>query len=354
MPAESAHQEDQTETSAAAAAQATPAPEEKQAAPAPDKAPPEKAPEGESKEGESAAPKTALDAAKRVMAKEQKAGSEAKPQEGEQPKPQAETDKSKAEDDDANLPFKDHPRWKKMSSENRILQVAKEKNEEAIKALQPKAKGYDDLTGYLRENNLGKEDFSNLLAIGVAVRNNPMEAYRMLKPVMEQLEGLVGERLPPDLQAKVDSGVIDAETARELARTRSAEHLAKSRAETVEKAAQREREEREVRDQEAQQNVVVQTLNAWDDEWVKRDPDAAKLRPMLNDLVVLWGSQKPPRNADEARQLAEAALVEVKKRASAWTPPPQPKTGILPAGGAPSNSAPIPKSSLEAAQAALR
>lgn len=310
------------------------------------------APQGEEKVGESAAPKTPLEAAKRVMAKEQKTGSEQKSQtESQSTKPDDKV--LKAESDDEKLPFKDHPRWREMSSENRILKVAKEKNEEAIKALEPRARTLDDLSNFLSQNNLGKEDFQSALSIMQAVRNDPAKALELLQPIVGELENLVGVRLPPELQAKVDSGELTAEHALELSRARGGERLARSKAESYEQRNAREAEDRRTGDEKAQLDAVVNAINAAEQEWTKRDPDAAKLRPLLEDRLLAAGGMNPPRNPEEARKLFDECLAHVKKQAAGFVPPPREKTGVLPAGGATTTAAPVAKSSLDAARAAL-
>jgi len=307
-------------------------------------------------QGAEAPPKTPLEAAKRVMAQATKPVA-AKPQDGETQPPKTEV---KVEDDDATLPpeVKNHPRYKKLASENRILNVAKEKNETAIKELEPKARTFDDLTGYLQSQNLEKDDFATGLTIMAAVRNDPFKAYELLQPVMAQLEGIVGVRLPADLQAMVNQGKIDPETAQQFARTRGSEAVLKSRVETTEQRMKRENDDRAAREnarqEEGQLNTVVSSLNSLDEQWAKRDPDAAKLRPLLEKIVLVKGGENPPTNEEEARKLWDESLAEAKRISGAWTPPLQSKVGVLPVGGqSASNSAPVPKSSLDAARAAL-
>lgn len=320
------------------------------AAPAPDKA--TEQPKG----GESAAPKTALEAAKRVMAKEEKAASDAKPQDGKPPESKPDEAKVEVEDDDAKLPFKDDPRWKKMSSENRILKVAREKDAAAIKELEPKAKVHDELHGWLTERNIGRDDFSTGLSIIDAVRNDPTKAYELLKPVMTHLETLVGARLPADLAAQVEAGSVTQEIAQELARTRGKAAITEGRLQTTEDRAQRDAEARRAGEFEQQTQTVVTALNTCESAWMKSDPDAAKLLPIVQNNVMVLGDRNPPRNAEDARALFDAALKAAKDQARAFGyRAPAPKDGILPAGGASTTTAsPVPKSSLDAAMAALR
>lgn len=310
--------------------------------------------EGAQKPGENAAPKTALEAAKRVMAKGEQPASDKNPLDGTQPTKTAD-DKSKVEDDDANLPFKEHPRWKKMSSDNRILTVAKTKNEEAIRTLEPKAQTVDDLNGWLSENNLGKDDFANMLRIGAAIRNDPAAAYQQLQPIIEHLEKIVGVRLPADLEQQVQAGSVSREIAQEVARARGSEAVAKGQLETNMQRSARERASAQERESEGRLDVVVETLNACEVDWANREPDAAKLKPLLNDIVLIMGQSNPPQSAEDARKLFTSAVAEAKKRASGFIPARPAKDGILPAGGAVTTTTrPVPKTALEAAMTALR
>lgn len=316
-------------------------------------APEQGAVDGAKTQGEDAAPKTPLEAAKRVMAKEGKPASDAKPQDGTQTPPKAADDKSKAEDDDSKLPFKDHPTWKKVSSENRTLRKAKELNEVAIKELEPKAKTYDDLNKFFTGNNLSKDDITLGFNVMVAVRNDPAKAYALLQPVMKELEAMVGIAIPPDIQARLDAGVIDAETAQELARTRASDKLSKARVASTEERGTRELQAREAADEEAMWGVITSTLNDAEAEWAKSDPDAAKLKPLLNKAVLVNGQMNPPRNAAQARELFDISLREVKETVGGFIPTPRAREGPLPVSGASITSAPVPKSSLDAARAAL-
>lgn len=306
-------------------------------------------------------PKTALEAAERVMerAREASLASAQQPQPGAPQEPlKAQADELKA--GDAKLPFAQHPRWKEATSEIRILRVAKEKNEAAIKDLEPKAGTFDQLSGWLRENNLGQQDLTNLFAIGSAVRNDPIKAHELLKPIMEELESMIGERLPQDLQNAVAQGSMTEEAARAIARARGEATIYKGRSESLEQRRQQETAEREAQEQQRHADTLVQSIVAHTEAWAARDPDAARKRPFVEEAVELElrkrdAAGNAPRSAEEATQIVDAVVKAVNDRFRAMTPQRRPVTsGILPNGATPpSQSAPIPKSSLEAAQLAL-
>lgn len=336
-----------------------PAPDAGKPDAAPDQAAPDaKAPEGE-KKGVDAAPKTALEAAERVMAKEGKKPSEGKAADGSESTTKSDGAKPDAtRDDEPDPSVKNHPAYRKLSSEHRILAKAKEMNEAAIKELEPKAKTYDQLATFITESNLSKDDFQQGLAIMKAVRNDPHEAYKLLRPVMDHLETTLGERLPEDLQAKVTAGQIDEATARELARARGSERIAREQAETLRQRQAREQQERQEREQRSetdrQVEEVVGALNAVGAEWEKSDPDAPKLKRLLNKAIMVNGQLNPPKNAAEAKKLFADSLKEVREELGMFGHRPQPKDGPLPHGVPPNSTVQVPKTSLEAAQAALR
>lgn len=325
--------------------------------------PSESAPQGGESSSEPGTPKTALEAAERVMERAREASLTS----AQQPQPGAPQDALKAQQqaeslkpDDAKLPFKDHPRWKEVTSEVRILRVAKEKNETAIKEMEPKAQTFDQLSGWLREQNLGRDDLSQLLSIGAAVRNDPMKAYELLRPIMEDLESMVGVRLPPDLQRAVEQGSMTSEAAQAIARSRGEATLYKGRAETLEARREQERAAREQQELERHIDSLAQAADTHVKSWAARDPDAAYKRPFVEELVELEFRKRdaegnPPKTAEEATQVVDMVIQAVNERFRRTIPRPRPATsGILP-GGAHSvtETAPVPKSSLEAAQLAL-
>jgi hypothetical protein len=290
-----------------------------------------------SKEGV-AAPKTALEAAQRVMAKGANAAPEAKPQDGTQPPPAPAPKAGEVDEDDSALPFKDHPSWKAMrekarglSSQNRILTVAKEKNEVAIRDLEPKAKAHDGLLGYFSENNLGQEDVSAGLQIMAAIRNDPRRAYDMLRPVMDRLEATVGAKLPADLQGKVDSGLLDPAIAAELAKARAGEGLEKQRRAEAEARAARDREAREVEERKRSEDevldVVVSALNDAEAEWAKGRTGRGKIEavPERCRSGNGWGEAAAKRRRGEAtlprcrrRRQTARGLIHASSEGQGW------------------------------------
>lgn len=305
--------------------------------------------------GDPGAPKTALEAAERVMGDRAKEASpaSAKPQGDKQPRPGEKAG-------DATLPFAQHPRWKEVTSENRILRVAKEKNEEAINALTPKGETYDQLTTFLRDSSISGEDFTALLEIGAAVKNDPFKAYEMLLPVMQRLETMVGERLPQDLQNAVTQGQMTEEAAKQIAKARAKAEVSDAQREAVVRRSQETEAQRQAREAEQFADTMAGYAHSHVEMWAKRDPDAALKRPYVEQAVELElrrldAAGKPPKSQEEMTRLVQAQIDAVNKQFAGIVPARRPTNGdLLPDGGhatQPGNA--VPKSSLEAATMAL-
>lgn len=311
--------------------------------------------EGSSNGEKAEAPKSALEAATRVMASEKAKGETAAPV---QQKSQDGSPPPKDEDETVPSEVRNNAKFREMRSENRILKVAKEKNEAAIAELTPKASHYDNLSGWLRQQALDAEDFKQGLGIMAAMKNDPFEAYKMLKPIFEQLESMVGERLPADLQAKVDANLVDMDTAKALARERGQSKVFKERSERTAQQIEEDRRAREEEERDRQVQSIVEGVGAHVKAWESRDPDAKNIRDMVLDQVELQfrkidAQRDSPWTLEEATKVVDEVIRSVKERMRKFMPAPQPKLGAMPVGGSSTGATPVPKSSLEAAQQAL-
>lgn len=112
----------------------------------------------------------------------------------------------------------------------RFKEVIAEKNELKAKIENeyvPKARNFDSIQGYCQQNDISPEKFQEALraqAILSKVENGqaePSEALKVLEPIIAALKGMTGDRLPDDLQNKVDAGKIELEDAKEMAQLRA-------------------------------------------------------------------------------------------------------------------------------------
>ena len=257
------------------------------------------------------------------------------------------TDKSKAddelsEDELKQLSEKTQNRFKKLTAN------LKAKDGE-ITNLTPKAKEYDNLTSWVQSNNLTPADVRGTLEITGLLKNDPRAALDRLRPIIAQLEHVVGETLPPELQQRVDQGFLTQEDAKALSRANAEAAAATKRAQGL---TEQQRQDQAVRDQQAATSQTVSTIETWETAKAKSDPDWHLKQAAITEQVELAILQEVNRrgkpwfpNPTEAVKLSEDALKKVNERYSAFVPKP---AAIKPAvGGASTRSAPEPKTMLD-------
>lgn len=113
-----------------------------------------------------------------------------------------------------DVPFHDHPRWKEVISErNSALQEV-----EGYKARTEAAEAVvNDLSGYLRETNMQREEFDQTLDAARKFKAGDMQGFlAQVLPLVQQAQMFTGEFFTPEIQAKLDSGLIDHESAKML------------------------------------------------------------------------------------------------------------------------------------------
>ena len=256
---------------------------------------------------------TPLDVVKKAMA-DTKAG-----ESPAQPEKTPPSDKAAAEGDkpdankqkDEDLPFHNHPRWKEVMAENRTLR----EQAAEFEGLKEPAERYTKLNGFLIENNLSGQDFTNMLNIGVAMKTDPEKALQMLEPFYNALLRMNGQIIPDDIQAKLDQGVIDQETAKTMAVERARSTNLNQQLETErERRAQQQQQtqqEREHSQRVAHVQKIQEAVKTWETTWQQSDTDYSMLMPFVRDRITTKVQQKPPTNPEEAVAIAEAAKKEI-------------------------------------------
>lgn len=255
-------------------------------------------------------------------------------------KSEADTPEAQAESD-AKLPFHEHPRWKEVIGENRELR--------------PLADQQRQIQSYMAENGLTAEEVAEGFTIMSALKSRDPkllgEAREYFAKSLSALDGLLGQgTLPADLQEKVDTGLIDEETALEVAQSRATAKLSESQV--------TERQERDSQAQvESDARALAQTMGAAVEKWetgIKAsDPDYPKKAALVETTAraIVQRTGKPPRNAEEAVKLAEDALKEVNQHFKGLTPTKRP---IRPApSGSSKPTVAEPKTLLDAVRGAL-
>ncbi len=236
--------------------------------------------------------------------------------------------------DDSKLPFHQHPRWQEVIKERDSLKQATE-------ALKPFIDQQKNLDSYLRTNRITPDQFSEALQFLALQNSNPAEAYnKYVKPLNERLGKYEGQVIPPDLQEKVDRGVLTAEDAAAWSKQRA----------NAEFTQQRLQQDAVSQEEQAQATA----LDDWVSQKRKSDPDYEVKREEIEDrhlkLVSLeWQKQgigqpgRPTRlSASALTQLADQAYADINGRYTKRTPPPKLTTTHLSPTSSPSVSKAIP------------
>lgn len=219
------------------------------------------------------------------------------------------TDTTKVDDKDKQLPFHNHPRFQELVKEKNDYKTKVETFQQEQDRTKPAiewAKGFSD---YCQKNQIDDGLLNTALEIAALSKMNPTAAVEKLRSHLESLEVSIGSKLPMDIQKKLDEGLIDDATAKELSSLRvkslGLEHTTKATQQSIE--------------QQRQKDIIAAT-NTWDASKQQSDPEYPKRREMIEDrLKVLW-NQTPPQSAQEVVSLAEQAYQEVNKRLSSVMP----------------------------------
>jgi hypothetical protein len=296
------------------------------------------------------APKTPLEVVQSAVKQEP-----AKPDPGvaADGKPVVDPNKQADEDKGKPPPFHEHPRWKEMVAKNREL----ERQVQEYAPLKENAERYSNLNGFLVENNISAEDFSEGLNIMYLMQNDPAKALETLQPYIEILSKQAGKVLDADLSEKVERGLIDEETAyraqadRARNSTLSKQLEARELRERTLSDERKSTEETEARKAKAQ--ALFSAVADWEKQWSTTDPDYAKLSPLVRDRVVRLMRDKPPETPEAAVVIAKQATQEIKEEMRKLAPAKQPITPSPGGVNQHGRPAPAPKSSLDVVRQAV-
>jgi hypothetical protein len=216
--------------------------------------------------------------------------------EGEASEGEAGEQAAAAKDDkteDADVPFHKHPRWQELKRERDTFKSDAEQ--------------YQSIQQFMRVNQLEPEEVAAGYEIMALMRRDPQAALDKLLPYIQSLELVTGKRLPDDLAARVEDGVVDHDTAAETARLRF-----ESQRRTAEAQASQERAQRE------QQSTIIQSIQSAvrsvEQEIRTADPDFARKQPFVMDRVRALIVETRPQTPEAAAAIVRQAHAEISDR----------------------------------------
>ena len=282
------------------------------------------------------APKDTLSIVRDVIGKsdEAVASSAEKPKEVEPSTTDQET--TKQDDPDyADVPFNKHPRFQAVLSELR------ESKADAVR--------YRNVENFIAQQGLQAEEAAEMLRIGGLMKTNPVEAWEIMRPKVEQVMRAAGVLLPDDLKQRVAAGQLDPDVAQEISRNRATLQSMEARTQF---------ENQRAAEQQVQQTAaqIQTTVSSWEADRRLKDPNfEAKMPALQKEIAWLQTTEGRPRDPMGVQAQLQKAYDAV--TASYVAPrPARPKPAMTPVTGGQVSGAVTPakpRSTLEIVQAEI-
>jgi hypothetical protein len=241
-------------------------------------------------------------------------------------------------------------RIKKLSAQRQKLAGEVER----LRSIEPGAKAAEQVTNYLRENDIGQDDFLMGLELMSAMRRGDFKTfYEGVKPYVRLAEEYLGVSLPPDLQQRVQQGHMTTEAAAMYSKERMDRAMAQTNAARQQAILQQHRQQSTTQQQQLEKQAlasqVANTVNAWEASIARSDPDyAAKKAAVQNTMWAVVKEQGIPQSPEHGVAIAKEAYRRVNEQYRAWSPQRRPTSRVPSSTGRIAGVAPEPKSLLEA------
>lgn len=215
------------------------------------------------------------------------------------------------------------------NTRERIKSLMAQRNEARRErdSLLPQVQVAEGLRQFLTQNDIGKEDFSVLLDLGVALRKGDFRTfYQGVLPYVELAEEALGLTIAPDLRQQVEQGQMTSEAAKRFTQERIARQLADS---TAQKAQQQVQTQAQNYQAQALQQAVQTAVGSWEAGIRQSDPDYGQkqelVRNMLWSVISEVGS---PQSPQQAVLIAQEAYRRVNDAAARFRPTPKPTQAV--------------------------
>lgn len=173
----------------------------------------------------------------------------------------------------------------------------------------------DQITQAAQRSGLQDQTVADLWATPIMFMQDPVAAVRKLREITDQLALMAGDKLPEELQAKVNDGYLSEEDAKAIATARA--------------EAQRERTLREQTEAEQARNAQAarqaegtRALTAFEQSLIQSDPDytTAARKWHRDRFTQAYLAAGRPTDAKEIVSIAEKTWKEVKSDLSEFAP----------------------------------
>ena len=285
---------------------------------------------------------------------------------GASPASSAKSDQAPEVDESGDLPeeiTKEELAKYTHGAKQRIYKLAKQKHElraevERLRQMEPQAQAADSVTKYLRDNDIGREDFLHGLDLMTSIRRGDFQRfYAGIKPYVDLAEQYLGISLSPDLAQAVRQGQMTTEAAVRFGRERMDRAILQNQHQRTQQAAQSQQEyiqqSHEMQQREVLANSVKDHVNQWERTVAAHDPDYGKKAAAVRD--TMWAVVREtgqPQSPEAAVGIAREAYRRVNEHYRSWTPPKRPTSRNPSSTGRSTGAAPEAKSLLDAVRMA--
>jgi hypothetical protein len=247
-----------------------------------------------------------------VDARTQPEDQSASPAEGEEDEGQAQAD---ADDEDySNVPFSKHPDFRRL---------VRKKNEyrDKAQAFEQDAVRYQNVQNFMDQNGLSAEEAADGLTTFALAKTNPVEAWKLAKPWVQQLLVAAGEVLPDELKTRVQNGELSHEAALEVSRTRAMSNSMQATQSFQEQRRQKEQ-------QTTAASAITQAATDWEDDRRKKDPNfEAKMPLLMREIAFLQRRDGVPNTPEGVQAQLKAAYKSIVLPAAPAAAAPRPAVG---------------------------
>lgn len=219
-------------------------------------------------------------------------------------------------EDEEEIKAEDFP--EEFHKHERFKELINQKNEarEQVKELQVRVDDYQPIVNM--HNAIGHEnmqDFAEILILKErGTREDSIKAINMMKPMLQELMTNVGQTLEPDLQAKVDEGTLDEESARELQALRQENKAVKRNSDNDKETSKKDAHKTAL-------NTAQSAANKWEEHKLTSDADYKRKKQFIDDrfLGVVSKLGKMP-SAEEVVKILDKIDKDVSKSFKSMVP----------------------------------
>lgn len=210
-----------------------------------------------------------------------------------------------------DVPLNKIERFREVLQENRQLKATSERFAQLDQTM-------TEIGNDARRMGLTNDELAQLFAWPRLLAKDPAAAVETLQAFSARWQERVGNTLPSDLKQRVDDGVLDEASAKEIAQLRANKSLSETR-------SRADQEDRERQEASTRQSEIVTSVNAYQDELRRSDPDytPAKHGMVVDALTALVSAHGRPTNVTEARAMAKQAYDTVNARLASLRPAPR-------------------------------